>query len=129
MMSPEKFEKILTKLPNKTKKIELNIVNELETKSKDLYQAVEKADNAWKDYQDYLSRADKPFTEMIESRNNLDTAMSFADGVAKRFLKAGEALGVDLKDNKVYLNIEDNLKTSRDVMNTIDSFKDPSDFQ
>jgi hypothetical protein len=66
---------------------------------------------------------------MIDAYSDLDSSMQFADGVAKRFLKAGQELGIDLKSNKDYQNIEANLKTSKDVLNTINSFKDPSTFQ
>ena len=66
---------------------------------------------------------------MIDSYSDLDASIQFADGVAKRFLKAAQELGVDVKSNKDYQNILANTKTANDVLRTISSFKDPSSFQ
>lgn len=113
----------------KSEKIELALVDELKQRGDALYKAVEKADILWKDYQDYLSGADTPFSKMINAYNDLDGAVQFAEGVSRRFEKAGDELGIDTRSNKDFQNIERNLKTSRDVLNIISSFKDPSSFQ
>jgi len=120
----EKADLLLSQITSivKGEKVELSLVNELEKKGKE-------ADNAWKDYQDYLTRADKPFVEMIDANQDLSTAMQFAEGVAKRYEKAAKELGVKTDSNRNYSNIIANLKTAKNVENIIFSFKDPSSFQ
>tara|TARA_R110000744_G_scaffold140297_1_gene251497 strand:+ start:41 stop:439 length:399 start_codon:yes stop_codon:yes gene_type:complete len=132
MIKSEKLEKIFKKFPqNKIElgKVELAILDDLTKRSNTLIKDLEKADNSWQNYQDYLSGADKLFSEMIETYNSLEGSIQFAEGIAKTFLKAGEELGVDVKNNKIYQNIIANVKTSDEVLNTINSFKDPSSFQ
>jgi hypothetical protein len=132
MIKSEKLENILKKFPEdkiKLGKVELAMLDDLTKRSNTLFKDLEKADNSWKNYQDYLTDADKLFSEMIEDYNTLEASVQFAEGIAKRFLKAGEDLGVDVKNNKIYQNIIANVKTSDEVFNTINSFKDPSSFQ
>ena len=131
-MSEEKIaEQLLSKIESivKGEKVELGIADDLKKRSGELLKSVSKADKSWKNYQDYLTGADKPFSSMIDAYSDLDGSVQFAEGIAKRFIKAGQELGLDLKNNKDYQNIEANLKTSKDVLNTINSFKDPSTFQ
>jgi len=129
------IEKVYSRLPKtelakvELEKVELGIAQDLEKKNKDLFNDLKKADESWKNYQDYLSKADKPFKEMIKSYNKLSNTFSSADTISKQFIKAAKELGVDVKNNKDYKNIEDNLKTADDVFKTISSFKDPSSFQ
>ena len=132
MIKSEKLENILKKFPQdkiELGKVELAMLDDLTKRSNTLFKDLEKADNSWKNYQDYLTDADKLFSEMIEDYNTLEASVQFAEGIAKRFLKAGEELGVDVKNNKIYQNIIANVKTSDEVLNTINSFKDPSSFQ
>ena len=132
MIKSEKLENILKKFPQdkiELGKVELAMLDDLTKRSNTLFKDLEKADNSWKNYQDYLTDADKLFSEMIEDYNTLEASVQFAEGIAKRFLKAGEDLGVDVKNNKIYQNIIANVKTSDEVFNTINSFKDPSSFQ
>lgn len=132
MIKSEKLENILKKFPEdkiELGKVELAMLDDLTKRSNTLFKDLEKADNSWKNYQDYLTDANKLFSEMIEDYNTLEASVQFAEGIAKRFLKAGEDLGVDVKNNKIYQNIIANVKTSDEVFNTINSFKDPSSFQ
>ena len=132
MKTPQELKKIFDRLPKEKlelEKVELGIADDLKKRNKDLLQAVKKADSSWKKYQDYLVGADKPFSKMIDAYNDLDGSIQPSDDIAKRYLKAGKELGVDLKNSKEYQNIESNIKTSKDVLNTINSFKDPSTFQ
>ena len=132
MIKSEKLENILKKFPQdkiELGKVELAMLDDLTKRSNTLIKDLEKADNSWQNYQDYLSGADKLFSEMIETYNSLEGSIQFAEGIAKTFLKAGEELGVDVKNNKIYQNIIANVKTSDEVLNTINSFKDPSSFQ
>ena len=112
-----------------SQKIELGLIDDLNKRSKDLLKAVQKSDSSWKEYQNYLTNADKPFKKMIDNYDELDGAFAFADGISKRFIKAGQELGIDVKSNKDYQNIQANLNTATEILNTISSFKDPSSFQ
>ena len=131
-MNPRILKSVYKKINKqelKSEKVELALVDDLKKRGDALLKSVSKADNIWKDYQDYLSKADKPFSKMIKAYNDLDSDVKFAEGIAKRFEKAGKELGVDINNNKDFKNIERNIKTSKDIMNTINSFKDPSSFQ
>mgnify|MGYP003129304352 CR=1 FL=1 len=66
---------------------------------------------------------------MIDAYNELSEARSDADMSAKRFVKAGKELGVDVTSNQDYKEIDKNIKSSKDVQSIINSFKDPSSFQ
>ncbi len=124
------FEKIANdKVELATHKIELALIDDLKKRNQELFKSLEKSDKLWRDYQDYLTNADKPFSKMIDSYDDLDGSMQFAEGVSNRFIKAAKELGVDVKSNKDYENIISNLKTASKVLRTISSFKDPSSFQ
>ena len=110
-------------------KIELGSVKELKEKSDKLLKALRDADKTWRNYQDYLTNADKPFGKMIDAYNELDPAVSFAEGTLKRFEKAAKELGVDATNNKNFKDLESYIKESKTVFNIINSFKDPSTFQ
>jgi hypothetical protein len=117
------------KVELKSQKIELALVDDLKKRNQELFKNLKKSDGLWRDYQDYLTNADKPFSKMIDSYGDLGASIQFADGVAKRFIKAAKELGVDVKSNKDYQNILANTKTANEVIETIASFKDPSTFQ
>ena len=52
-------------------KVELGSEKEIQQKNKDLFQALKEADRAWRNYQDYLTGADKPYVKMIDANNEL----------------------------------------------------------
>jgi len=110
-------------------KVELGSVKELKEKSKKLIKAMKDADKAWRNYQDYLSLADKPYVKMIDAYNELDPAISFSEGTIKRFAKAAKELGVKATDNKDYKDLEADIKEAEVMIKIISSFKDPSSFQ
>jgi hypothetical protein len=110
-------------------KIDLGSVKELKEKSDKLLKALRDADKTWRNYQDYLTGADKPFVKMIDAYNELDPAVSFAEGTLKRFEKAAKELGVDATNNKNFKDLESYIKESKTVFNIINSFGDPSTFQ
>lgn len=110
-------------------KVELGSVKELKEKSDKLLKALRDADKTWRNYQDYLTGADKPFVKMIDAYNELDPAVSFAEGTLKRFEKAAKELGVDATNNKNFKDLESYIKESKTVFNIINSFGDPSTFQ
>ena len=110
-------------------KVELGSAKEIQQKNKDLFQALKEADRAWRNYQDYLTGADKPFTKMIDAYTELIEARADAETSARRFVKAGEELGVDVTSNQDFQKMNKNVISSKDVESIINSFKDPSSFQ
>ena len=114
---------------NKPQKVELGSVAELQDRAKKLIKAMKDADTTWRKYQDYLTRADKPYVKMIDAYDELDPAIAFAEGTLKRFEKAATELGVKATDNKDFKNLEADIKEARGIINIISSFEDPSNFQ
>ena len=114
---------------NKPQKVELGSVAELQDRAKKLKKAMKDADTTWRKYQDYLTRADKPYVKMIDAYDELDPAIAFAEGTLKRFEKAAKELGVKATDNKDFKNLEADIKEARGIINIISSFEDPSNFQ
>ena len=114
---------------NKPQKVELGSVAELQDRAKKLIKAMKDADTTWRKYQDYLTRADKPYVKMIDAYDELDPAIAFAEGTLKRFEKAAKELGVKATDNKDFKNLEADIKEARGIINIISSFEDPSNFQ
>ena len=110
-------------------KVDLGSVSEINEKSKNLVKSMKDADKAWRNYQDYLSLADKPYVKMINAYTELDPAISFAEGTLKRFEKAAKELGVKATDNKGFKDLEADIKEAGVIINIINSFKDPSNFQ
>jgi len=110
-------------------KVDLGSVSEINEKSKKLVKSMKDADKAWRNYQDYLSLADKPYVKMINAYTELDPAISFAEGTLKRFEKAAKELGVKATDNKGFKDLEADIKEAGVIINIINSFKDPSNFQ
>jgi len=110
-------------------KVELGSAKEIEQRNNDLFQALKEADKAWRNYQDYLTGADKPFIKMIDAYNNLIEARADAETSARRFVKAGKELGVDVTGNQDFQKMDKNVRSSKDVESIINSFKDPSSFQ
>jgi len=113
----------------KAEKVELGSVAELQDRAKKLIKAMKDADTTWRNYQDYLTGADKPYVKMINAYNELDPAISFAEGTLKRFEKAAKELGVKATDNKGFKDLEADIKEAGVMINIINSFKDPSNFQ
>lgn len=127
------LNKVYSKLNKKTElathKVDLALADELKKRSQDLLKNLKAADGSWRDYQDYLTNADKPFKKMISNYDDLDGSIAFAQSSANKYLKAAKELGVNVKSNKDYQNVIANLKTAEEVIKTIASFKDPSTFQ
>ena len=114
---------------NKPQKVELGSLAELQDRAKKLIKAMKDADTTWRKYQDYLTRADKPYVKMIDAYDELDPAIAFAEGTLKRFEKAAKELGVKATDNKDFKNLEADIKEARGIINIISSFEDPSNIQ
>ena len=133
MKTPQELKKIFDRLPKekielKGAKLELGIIDDLEKASKNLFSDVEKAGSSYVKYDEYLIGANKPFGEMIKNYDKLIKSLPVAEEMSKRFLKAGEELGVDVKNNKTYLIINQNIKMSNNVIQSINNYDDPSSF-
>ena len=133
MKTPQELQSIFDKFPKekielKAERVELALVDDLEKASKNLFSDVEKAGSSYVKYDEYLIGANKPFGEMIKNYDKLIKSLPVAEEMSKRFLKAGEELGVDVKNNKTYLIINQNIKMSNNVIQSINNYDDPSSF-
>jgi len=110
-------------------KIQLGSFQEIKQKADKLRKTSKDADIAWRNYQDYLTGADKTFSKMISTRNDLVSAVQFAEGAYKRFEKGAKELGVDPMSSKDFKSMKEDIKETNNIISVIDSFKDPSSFQ
>jgi hypothetical protein len=127
-MTPE-LKRIGNKLFLGTHKVELGLAEDIDKKNKETLAALEKADVAWKNYQDYLTKADAPFKKMMEARANYLKATSDITGLLNKTVTAAQELGLKPEDVKGYSALKSNIKTGNEIIDTIDTFKDPSSFQ
>ena len=79
--------------------------------SANLLRVLRDADRSWREYQNYLTGADKPFRRMIRDLDKLTEAVERA-----RSLSGDKA-------------VRHNLEVARELTDTIHSFKDPGTFQ
>ena len=110
-------------------KIELAGVNELTKANDDVLKALKTSDKLWRDYQDYLTRADKPYGAMIKSRQDLINAQYKLVTTLKQVEQTAKELGVSADVIPIYKGSKQNVNTSNEIIDTIASFKDPSTFQ
>jgi hypothetical protein len=110
-------------------KIELNLANDLLKTSDAVVSSIKRADNAWKSYQNYLTGADRPFKEMMSSRQILDSNYSKAQSIISSVERQAKELGVDASTLKGYTALKNGFTQMNDMFKVIDSFKDPSSFQ
>ena len=66
---------------------------------------------------------------MISLYNSLGNTVSEADGLINKINSLSKELGLNPKDVKGYSAIFANLNTSKEILSTIASFKDPNTFQ
>jgi uncharacterized protein YdcH (DUF465 family) len=112
-----------------SQKIELALTDDIDKYLQKQNTVLKAADASWKDYQDYLTRADIPFKKMINLYNSLGNTISEADGLINKINSLSKELGLNPKDVKGYSAIFANLNTSKEILSTIASFKDPNTFQ
>ena len=112
-----------------TQKVELGLVDDIEKRNKETLIALEKADKAFKDYQNYLTKADAPFKNMISSRENYLKVTTDIGGLLIKAIKASQELGLNPEDIKGYSALRKNITTGNEIIDIIDTFKDPSTFQ
>ena len=109
--------------------IELGVAQDLEKMLDNSNKILRVSDEAWKDYQDYLTRADIPFRKMIQSYNVLSNLYSSIGSLITKANSASKDLGIDPNTLKGYKALKANENTAKEILSTIASFKDPSTFQ
>jgi hypothetical protein len=87
------------------------------------------ADNAWKAYQDYLTRADIPFKKMISAYDSVTKVEQDSKSLANRVELSAKELGISPNQIKGYDALNSNANIAKEIWSTIASFKDPSTFQ
>lgn len=110
-------------------KFELALIDDIEKANKDIVNSLQKADNSWKAYQDYLTKADVPFRKMMNERANYLKSTTDITGLLNKTVKSASELGIQVENVKGYSALKQNIKTGNEIINTIDTFKDPSSFQ
>ena len=109
--------------------INLALVDELKKVNDDILNSLKNADNSWRSYQDYLTRADAPFKKMIQMRESLLSSTGKIEQLLKNAETQAKNLGLNVNDIPLYSVIKSNLNKKNEIIKTIDSFKDPSTFQ
>lgn len=66
---------------------------------------------------------------MINSYNLLSNTISESDALINKINSLSKELGLNAKDVKGYSAVLGNVNTSKEILSTIASFKDPSTFQ
>jgi phage head maturation protease len=129
----EKLKELIIKHENKTKlgahKIDLALVDELKKVNENILNTLKNADNSWRAYQDYLTRADAPFKKMMQMRESLLNSTGKIELLLKNAETQAKNLGLNVNDIPLYSVIKSNLNKKNEIIGTIDSFKDPSTFQ
>jgi hypothetical protein len=131
-MTPQEknvFGKLFTKTELGTHEIELGLIEDIDKRNKETLVALQKADVSFKEYQNYLTNADKPFKKMIEARQNYLKATTDIGGLLIKSSKLAAELGLNAEDVKGYSALKKNIMTGNEIIDIIDTFKDPSTFQ
>lgn len=123
-----KVEEIKLAFEN-NQKFEFALIDDIDRANKDTVSALQKADNAWKAYQDYLTKADTPFRKMMTERANYLKATTNITGLLNKAVTSANELGIPVENVKGYTALKQNIKIGNEIIDTIDTFKDPSTFQ
>ena len=131
MNKEQKSDLLLSKITSilKGKRIELDLFDDLKENSNKLSKALKDADSSWRNYQDYLTGADKPFKKMYEAYDRLDSIERLAKGTLNKFEKAGKELGLDVTLNPYFKDLSSNIDEAKNIFSVINSFEDPAKFQ
>ena len=111
------------------REVNLALIDELKKVNDDILNSLKNADNSWRDYQNYLTNADKPFKKMIQMRESLLNSTTKIELLLKNAETQAKSLGLNVNDIPLYSVIKSNLNKKNEIIGTIDSFKDPSTFQ
>ncbi len=113
----------------KTVKIELALIDDIQKVLSDSNTVLKNADNAWRSYQDYLTRADVPFKKMISAYNSVSNVEADSISISNKVESQAKELGISPSQIKGYDALNKNVITAKEIVSTIASFKDPSSFQ
>ena len=119
-------QKRVNKMMFSSERVELRNLNELEKRYNSLSSALNKADKSWRSYQDYLTRAEGPFDQMMQKRQDLADEMLPTQSALNAFKKAGDELGVEVTNIQQYRDLQNLENEIQQVLGIIDSFGDPA---
>ena len=124
-------EEVLIKLGEQTKKVnvELALIDDIAKMNNKSMTVLKNGDNAWKSYQDYLTKADVPFKRMISAYDSVTKVESENRSLASKVESMAKEIGVNPSSIKGYDALNSNANVAKEIWQTIASFKDPSTFQ
>ncbi len=123
-----KVEEIKLAFEN-NQKIELALIDDIAKMNNNSMNILKNGDNAWKAYQDYLTRADVPFKKMISAYDSVTRVEGDSKALAAKVESTAKELGISPNQIKGYDALNANANTAKEIWSTIASFKDPSSFQ
>lgn len=129
MKSLEIINRIESKKVKLGMHVELALIDELKKVNDDILNSLKNADNSWRAYQDYLTKADVPFKKMMQMRESLLSSTAKIEQLLKNAETQAKNLGLNVNDIPLYSVIKSNLNKKNEIIKTIDSFGDPSTFQ
>jgi hypothetical protein len=109
--------------------VNLSVASDIDEALKKILPSIKNADESRKDYQNYLTNADKPFKKMIDARKSYLDATKNVTSLLNQAVKISAELGLNPEDVKGYRALQNNIDTGNEIVDTIDSFKSPSTFQ
>ena len=110
-------------------KFELALIDDIAKMNNNSMTILKNGDNAWKAYQDYLTRADAPFKRMISAYDAVTRVEGDSKALAAKVEATAKELGISPNQIKGYDALNANANTAKEIWSTIASFKDPSSFQ
>ena len=123
-------EKILLQLSEKKNvNIEFALIDDIAKMNNKSMAVLKNGDNAWKSYQDYLTKADVPFKRMINAYDSVTKVDSDSRALASKVESMAKEIGVSPSSIKGYDALNSNANVAKEIWKTIASFKDPSTFQ
>ena len=130
-MTPElkKIGNKLFKTELGSHKVDLALTDDIDKYLNKQNSVLKTADSSWIEYQNYLTKADVPYKKMINSYNLLGNTIPEAETLINKINSLSKELGLNPKDVKGYDAVLKNINTSKEILSTIASFKDPSSFQ
>jgi hypothetical protein len=123
-----KVEEIKLSL-ERNQKIEFALIDDIAKTNNNSMTILKNGDNAWKAYQDYLTKADAPFKRMISSYDAVTRVEGDSKALSAKVEATAKELGISPSQIKGYDALNANANTAKEIWSTIASFKDPSTFQ
>lgn len=114
---------------NQEYKVELALIDDIAKMNNNSMTILKNGDNAWKAYQDYLTRADVPFKRMISAYDAVTRVEGDSKALSAKVEATAKELGISPNQIKGYDALNANANTAKEIWSTIAGFKDPSTFQ